>query len=186
MKRSDVKKDLKALDSLTDYRPVSHQMITVEDAPRITELYKMLYLEKHSRLNPIYTQKFVEHALSDGWLDFYGLRHISGRLDGVFGCFKRGVLASTPFIGYDTARTSCRGFYRLLVAMLLRVTAENRWLLNYSSGAGEFKRRRGAVASWEWNALYVRHLPPQRRWPYRLLQLLMNSAGRRFLEANGV
>lgn len=186
MKRSDVKKDLKALDSLTDHTPVSHRMITVEDASRITELYEMLYLEKHSRLNPVYTKKFVEHAISDGWLEFYGLRHISGRLDGVFGCFKRGGVASTPFIGYDTTQPACRGFYRLLVAMLLRATAENGWLLNYSSGAGEFKRRRGAVAAWEWNALYVRHLPLQRRWPYSLLRLLMNVVGRRFLEANGI
>lgn len=186
MKRSDVKRDLKALDSLTDYTSVSHQMITMEDAPRITELYGMLYLEKHSRLNPIYTQKFVEHAISEGWLEFYGLRHISGRLDGVFGCFRRGHVASTPFIGYDTAKASCRGFYRLLVAMLLRAVAENGWLLNYSSGAGEFKRRRGGIPALEWNAVYVRHLPFQRKWPYRLLGVLMNSVGRRFLEENGV
>ncbi len=186
LSRSDVKRDLKALRALKSYSVVESDSFFPEDIPRITALYRMLYLEKHSYLNPQYTEKFVARALNERLLEFRGLRHESGRLDAVFACFQKGRVTTTPFIGYDTTLTIDTGFYRLLVAMLLKRVAEQRLLLNYSSGAGEFKRRRGAQAGLEWNAVYVRHLPPDRRIPYQVLGALMNRWGKRFLVENGV
>ncbi len=57
--RSDVKRDWKALRSLKEYTVVEHSQFTSSDVPRILELYRMLYLEKHSSLNPQYTERFV-------------------------------------------------------------------------------------------------------------------------------
>jgi hypothetical protein len=184
--RSDVKRDWKALRSLKDYTVVEHSQFACSEVPRILELYRMLYLEKHSMLNPQYTERFVEEALQGGLLEFRGLRHSSGRLDGVFACFSRGEVTSTPFIGYDTTLPAELGLYRLLVALLLQRVAGDKVLLNYSSGAGEFKRRRGGEPAIEWNAVYVRHLPWHRRAAYRLLQFSANRFGRRFLEDNQI
>lgn len=101
--RSAVKRDLKALRSLQDYRQVEHHDFCAADAPRIADLYRMLYLEKHSGLNPRYTTLFVQKALEHNLMEFRGLRHTSGRLDAVFACFRRREVTSTPFIGYDRA-----------------------------------------------------------------------------------
>jgi hypothetical protein len=184
--RSVVKRDLKALAQLQHYRPVGADDLTEADVPRIAELYRRLYLEKHSRLNPAYNENFVRGALRDGWLAFRGLRHESGRLDGVYGSFEAGGVRSVPFIGYDTALPAEPGLYRMLVAMLLRDTAAAGRLLNYSSAAGEFKRLRGAVPAIEYNALFTRHLSAPRRAAFAVLRLLANGPGRRFLESAGV
>ncbi len=182
LQKSTVRRDLKALSQLQDYRQVEHDQITVADVPRITELYRQLYLEKHSQLNPQYTELFVGRALEERWLEFRGLRHISGRLDAVYGCFSHAGVTSTPFIGYDTRLPNEVGFYRLLVSMLLKRVGEQRMLLNYSSGAGEFKRRRGATPGIEFNAVYTRHSDAATRMAFAGLRILANSVGRRFLE----
>lgn len=184
--RSTVKRDLKELRALQNHRIVEHRELDAADAPRIAELYRQLYIDKHSRLNPQYTAGFVSQALRNHWLEFRGLRHVSGRLDGIYACFRQGSCTSTPFIGYDTSLPAELGLYRMLVSMLLTDVAERRLVLNYSSGAGDFKRRRGAEPCLEFNAVYDRHLPPHRRAANAILEQLANGPGRRFLEANEV
>jgi hypothetical protein len=186
MARSNVKQDLNALRKLTEYRTVEHDEFSLDDAPRIARLYEMLYLEKHSRLNPAYTPFFVRNALEKRFLEFRGLRHKTGRIDAVFGCFKRGGIVTTPFVGYDTSVNQEVGLYRLLVAMLLKRVAEEGMLLNFSSGAGEFKRRRGGQGCIEFNAVYVRHLSARRRLAFALLEGGAQHFGRRFLSGNAV
>ena len=184
--RSNVRQDLAALQKLKNYEQVEHQDFCGEDVPRILRLYEMLYLEKHSRLNPRYTPLFVKKALEKRLLEFRGLRHASGRIDAVFGCFRSGGVLATPFVGYDTALGNESGFYRLLVAMLLKRVAEEGMLLNYSSGAGDFKRRRGGEECIEFNAIYTRHLPVERRLPFFILEKCANQFGRRFLSGSTV
>ena len=184
--RSTVKRDLKELRALQNYRIVEHRELDSSDAPRIAELYRQLYIDKHSPLNPQYTAGFVSQALRNHWLEFRGLRHASGRLDGIYACFRQGGCTSTPFIGYDTSLPADLGLYRMLVSMLLTDVAERRLVLNYSSGAGDFKRRRGAEPCLEFNAVYDRHLLPHRRAANALLERLANGPGRRFLEANEI
>jgi hypothetical protein len=184
--RSSVKQDLAALQKLRNYEQVEHHDFCVEDVPRIVRLYEMLYLEKHSRLNPMYTPLFIQKALERKILEFRGLRHSSGRIDAVFACFRRGGVLATPFVGYDTALGHEPGLYRLLVAMLLKRVAEEGMLLNYSSGAGEFKRRRGGEGCIELNAVYTRHLPLERRLPFLVLEQCAQQFGRHFLSGSTV
>ena len=184
--KSTVKRDLKALKEVRDYTVVAHHEFTEADVPRITSLYRQLYLEKHSLLNPQYTERFVRQALRARLLEFRGLRHSSGRLDGVFACFSAGQTTSTPFIGYDTTLPVDLGLYRHMVSLLLQRVAERKMLLNYSSGAGDFKRRRGGVPVIEYNAVYTRHLNPARRAAFKVLGTLVNKFGKRFLEENEI
>jgi hypothetical protein len=184
--RSAVRRDEKELASLKRYRVVHHSELEPDDLSRIADLYHQLYVQKHSRLNPQYTERFVKRAVKERWLDFTGLRGLSGRLDGVFGCFQQGSTTSTPFIGYDTRLPAELGLYRMLVALLLRRVAKERLLLNYSSGAGDFKRRRGGEPVLEWNALYTQHLHPSRRAGFVGLRELANRVGRPFLESRKI
>lgn len=184
---STLRRDLKEFAGDTRYRWVTPLEISTSDAGRIAALYRMLYLEKHSLLNPQYDETFVRGAIRDHWLEFHGLRDRSGRLVGVFGFFTLdGRLTTVPFIGYDTSMPTESGLYRRLFTGIHREVSERVQLLNYSSGAGLFKRRRGGVATVEWNAIHDRHLPARRRMAFRTAGLLLNRIARPWLEASGL
>lgn len=153
----------------------------------MAELYRMLYLDKHSRLNPQYDEAFVRAAIRDHWLEFHGLRDGSGRLVGIWGYFTiDNTVMTVPFIGYDTALPPESGLYRQLFLGIHRQVNDRKQLLNYSSGAGDFKRRRGAVPVVEFNAVFDRHLPERRRMAFRVAALVLNRLARPWLEANGL
>ena len=120
-------------------------------------------------------------------MEFHGLRDRSGQLVGIFGFFTLdGRLTTVPFIGYDTSLPAETGLYRRLFTGIHREVNERRQLLNYSSGAGDFKRRRGGVASVECNAVYDRHLPARRRMAFRIAAVLLNRLARPWLEDSGL
>ena len=184
---STLRRDAKELGRVEGFRWVGPADIEPSDARRITELYRMLYLEKHSRLNPQYDEPFVRAAIRDHWLEFHGLRDRTGRLAGVLGFFTLDDrLTTVPFIGYDTSLPAESGLYRRLFLGLHAEVDRRRQLLNYSSGAGEFKRRRGSVPTVEYNAIYDRHLPPPRRRAFRIAAVLLNRIARPWLETSGL
>ena len=182
--RSTVKRDLKEFAADPRFRWIKPEEFSVGDAPRIAQLYRQLYLEKHSALNPQYSETFVRRALRGQWLEFHGLRDTQGVLVGVFGFFTLGGTTSVPFIGYDTEMPQEAGLYRRLFSGILRLVAERGQHLNYSSGAGEFKQRRGGVPVIEFNAVYCRHLGPTRRMAFRTAAQVLNRYVRSWLEAN--
>ena len=182
--RSTVKRDLKEFARDTRYRWVGPTELSAADAPRITELYQRLYLEKHSRLNPQYTESFVRRALREHWLEFHGIRRSDGVLMGAFGFFTLGQTTSVPFIGYDTSLPQEEALYRRLVSGMLQIVADREQHLNYSSGAGDFKLRRGAVPVIEYNAVYCAHLPRPQRQAFSLVAALLNRFVRPWMEQN--
>lgn len=184
--RSTTRRDWKQFVTGAHYRLVEHDQFVGTDLSRIRQLYSRVYLEKHTPLNPQYTLRFVERAWADRWMEFRGLRDPGGRLDAVYASFTAGRTVTVPFIGYDTGLPMELGLYRHLVVLLLQRVAEERALLNYSSGAGEFKRRRGGQPVIEYNAIYARHLSPARQAALGLLATLANRVGRPFLERNGI
>jgi hypothetical protein len=108
-------------------------------------------------------------------------------LVGVFGFFTLGGCVTTvPFIGYDTTLPAETGLYRRLFTGIHREVDHRRQLLNYSSGAGEFKRRRGGMATVEYNAIYDRHLSARRRMAFRIAAVLLNRVARPWLEDSGL
>ncbi|OMF06796.1 GNAT family N-acetyltransferase [Paenibacillus amylolyticus] len=158
------------------YEFVSELDMTDADIPRIVELYKLLYLEKYSYHNPQFTERFIAAALASGTLRLYGLRK-EGCLDAVMGYFCRNGIMTTPLFGYDTAVPQSVGLYRMLSACLIGQARENGHLLHESAGAAQFKRNRGAVADFEYSAVYERHLSWGRRWCWLLLDRLLNRIG---------
>lgn len=158
------------------YTLVSEAEMTDADIPRIAELYRLLYLEKYSYDNPQFGEPFIALAKASGTLTLYGLRK-EGRLDAVMGYFCRNGMMTTPLFGYDTALPQSVGLYRMLSACLIGQAKENGCLLHESAGAAQFKRNRGAVADFEYSAVYDRHLPLSRRWSWSLLDRLLNRVG---------
>lgn len=177
--RSDVRKDSRLLDGLRDYAYCDLDQLAASDLARATELYRSLYLERHTHFNPAYGEDFLRLGVPGRWLRAKVLRHRSGRIDGVMARFDGDRTASVPFIGYDARLPQELGLYRALFAALLRDVATEGALLNYSSGAGEFKRRRGGEMSVEYNAFYARHLPLVRRETLHGVCRAINAAAMR-------
>ncbi|RED60692.1 GNAT family N-acetyltransferase [Cohnella phaseoli] len=146
------------------------------DIPRIAELYRLLYLEKYSRHNPQFTERYLKEALHNGILELHGFRR-DGRLDAVLGFYFRGDAMTTPLFGYDTSLPQQLGLYRMLSARLIEIACERRVLLHESSGAAQFKRNRGAEAEIEYTAVQVGHLPLRRRVPWTALADLLTKIG---------
>ena len=84
---------------------------------------------------------------------------------------------SAPIVGYDTALPIKLGLYRQLTQLCFQETAARRILLNFSSGASQFKRMRGGQPRIEVSMIYVKHLPLSRRIVWGLLSILTRAVG---------
>lgn len=155
----------------TPYRTLEHHEIDLEQSDRIVELYDMLYLEKYSHLNPMFTRRWIRHVHANNLLDFIAFER-DGRIDAVAGTFTRARVATPPLFGYDTRLPQDEGLYRLIFAATSRACRKRGDLLNFSAGVSEFKRNRGCVPSLEYHAVFDGHLPRYRRVPWRALQEL--------------
>lgn len=148
------------------------------DMEPFARLYAQLYLEKYTPLNPRYTARYLGACHAQGLLRFQGIRErATGRWLGVVGTFEQHGVLTAPIVGYDTRLPQTLCLYRALMAIVLREAARKRSLLNLSAGAGPFKRSRGGRPCMEWTAVFDAHLPPVRRWPWRVLATLSNRVG---------
>jgi hypothetical protein len=155
---------------------------------RIAELYRLLYLDKYSGLNPAYTAAFVGAAQRSGLLRFtllatepaldptYSSEHLgtSRRIDGVFGSTMAHGLLAAPVFGYDTALPAETGLYRMLSWLVAREAHDAGADLHASSGVADFKRHRGGEHEREYTAVYVRHLPWRRRLVWAALESVLH------------
>lgn len=164
----------RALARRSPYHWEAGSSVTPAEAPRLLELYRQLYIEKYSPYNPQFNLRFVETALEQGWLNFFVLRQ-GRRIDAVLGFVERAGVMTAPFIGYERSLPAESGLYRLISLKLAEEASERGLILNQSSGAAAFKRHRGSIPAGEFNYVYDRHLPPQRRLPWRLLHTLSGS-----------
>jgi hypothetical protein len=152
------------------------------DWERAAELYAMLYLEKYSRLNPIFTPVFLRWAFQAGFMRIEGLRADDGSLLGVVGTIASDTVMTTPLVGYDTRVPSRLGLYRLLTAIAFEDMERRSLSFNLSAGVGGFKKNRGAKPEIEYTALWCRHLPAGRQRPIKMLEFLLNRIGRPLME----
>ena len=82
---------------------------------------------------------------------------------------------STPMLGYDTNLPQDMGLYRLLCAKLHSIAEERQRDINFSSGAGEFKKLRGAKAEIEYTAIYAKHLPFYKQITLKIVSSLIQK-----------
>lgn len=157
-KHNHVKQDTRLLDN-TEVEVLTHEHLQMQDIAVLQQLYRQLFIDKHSYLNPDFSAAFFELCLETQFLEMHALRW-QGRLVGVIGIYthhENGWL-TTPLIGYDTSLPKELGLYRRLMALLLKTARDKKLKLHYSSGASQFKRARGGAPQLEYTAIFNRHL----------------------------
>lgn len=120
---------------------------------RIHALYQKIYLDKHSPLNPQYTTEFFKDMVNQGPMSCLLIRGADQQIRSFALILATGQTISVPALGYDLD-FALEGSYRVLFAAIYVHSKNKQVLLNYSSGAGDFKRKRGGVAHLEYT--YIR------------------------------
>lgn len=139
-------------------------------AARLAELYRTLYLNKHSYLNPQFNERFFALTLRERILTYLALQQ-GGRIDGFIAYYIRNSVMTSSLLGYDQDLPRERGLYRMLFALQMAEAAERRLLLNISAGADRFKLLRGGMPVEEFDAVYDWHLPIQQRYAWAALRI---------------
>jgi len=172
---SNVRRDLTLLKS-TKYTVVSDRQSLAPYADRMTELFRSLYLGKHSVFNTAFNSRFFALALGCGLFEFRGFL-ADGQLDAFAAFFTTDQIMTGSLLGYDLNRPRSLGLYRLAIASYLDEAASRGLRLNLSAGADSFKAFRGGIPVDEYDAIYDRHLPAARRSVWTALSAVTRAAG---------
>ena len=166
--KKNTKYDLTLLKR-TNYSIVYHDQITENDLERIHELYKMLFLEKHTEHNPDLTLLYFKQCHEQHWFEFMAFRNQSGIIDAfISDACRDNVMICGP-LGYDTKKPRKLGLFRMIIALSLQKAHHSKSYYNIGSGNEEFKLNRGSQREIEYNAIYCKHLPFYRRLPWLIL-----------------
>ena len=174
-KPSHLARDHTALTRSGLNQVVLHQA-TPQTARRMASLYKRIYLEKHSQLNAQYTPEFFEDMLNTQTMRALALTHSNGNIMAFAMLYQVGDTLTVPALGYATD-AEIDGLYRLLFSAIHDHTQTHRLLLNYSSGAGDFKRKRGGVPHMEYTMVCAPSVSTN-GWRAQLLRWLEKKAQR--------
>ena len=161
----------------TGYRVVTSREFGEPDYARMAELYRLLYVQKYSQHNPVFTPDYFRLCHQSETMQFFGLRSPEGILEGVLGLFTLDGIVTAPVVGYNTARDRRLGLYRLLMALVFEFALKEGHRINLSSGAASFKRLRGGRPIVEYSAIYDRHLSLGRRSALNALAAVVNRLG---------
>ena len=177
-KSSDARRDRRLLED-GKYQLVPHERLCAADMPRLAELHRFLYIEKHTPLNAEFSAQFFETAWRNRFLEFRALR-AQGRIDMYVAFFELDGLLTASLTGYDVHQPRELGLFRRAFALLMEESRLRGLPMHLSAGAGAFKHHRGGRPCVEYDAVFDRHLPPHRRAGWKLL----SAAG--FLQARKV
>jgi hypothetical protein len=173
---NDMKRDRKRLRT-TPFERVGDADFSEADYARCEALYRMLYLDKYTPLNPHYTARYIAEMHRRGILQLAGLRRPGGELVAVTALSKNGRTLTQPIVGYDTSLPVSEGLYRMMMALAQDHAAAHGLFFNMSAGAAAFKRLRGSVATVEYNAVYAGHLPRRQRVAVRIMEFVLAKIG---------
>ncbi len=171
---SHLQRDLSRLKK-SSLKAIWRPNLTPLELSRMELLYRRLYLEKHSFLNPQYTQKFFEDAVSILGMRCLCLMDANDQILAFSLVSQTNNRVTVPALGYDTDAKD-QGLYRHLFAGLYQALSPSACWLNYSSGAGDFKRKRGGQPALEYTLVRA---PSEAGWGARAMVKAMALAGSR-------
>jgi hypothetical protein len=166
----------KARNTKNDKKLLSTEQFIIRKSvayERAIELYNTLYLSKHSKHNIHYTSSLLEQLVKKGLLKLFFLQDTKTQVYvGVVGVTEEDSVITVPIIGYDCSYSQEDALYRRLVYYVTAYAFEKNALLNFSSGAPDFKTKRGAKPVLEYMFVYDRHLSLPRRAVWKSIALL--------------
>jgi len=137
------------------------------------KLYNSLYLDKYSKHNIQYSTLFLQELVEKNLLKLFFLQdNKTLKIIGVIGVSQEEKSMTVPIIGYDKRYPQKSGLYRILVYQATKYAFEQNCTLNFSSGAPDFKRKRGAKAELEYIFVYSKHMPIATRLVWKVIYLL--------------
>jgi hypothetical protein len=158
---SNLMRDLRLLEK-SNLLVQTCDSLSREQAEYLASLYERIYVQKYSKLNARYTPDFFLGVVNTGLMSLCVLKSGDNWL-GFALIYRRGNVASVPALGYSEACEPLGG-YRLIFSAIYGQTVAQGLALNYSSGAGHFKRLRGARPIMEYTLLRA----PQRAFCRRM------------------
>ena len=174
------KSDLKLLRE-SHYEIMDGKQLKDEDFPRVVELYKMLYIDKYSHVNPCLSTHFVQFLVRENLLQLKVLKK-DNLIEGVVGYFSRNHIMTSPFFGYNQSKSQHSELYRLLSTILMLEAKEKGMILHQGAGASFYKKLRRAESHLEYMAVYSSHLSLRRRMAWQLIKQLMNRLAIPFMK----
>ncbi|MEK7434299.1 MAG: hypothetical protein AABZ74_14300 [Cyanobacteriota bacterium] len=144
------------------------------DLTRIKDLYRFLYIDKYSQMNPQFNEKFFLETIGNPMFT-YKLLKKDNVICGVLGYFNRNNTITAPIVGYDTSIDQKDGLYRLIIFEMMQDSIKNNWILNMSSGVSKYKMMRGAVGTTEYNMVYYKHLKKTQQIPWFIFEKLTKN-----------
>ncbi len=160
------------------------KVLSDAEAEQVARLYQGLYMEKHSRFNAHFNQRYFDVTVRCGLANATLFeRKDNGEVAGFCTWYEdheapcRVVFS---LVGYDRALPiQTYPAYRAAFGHILNLAVEKDVLAFMSTGAARFKLRRGTYEWMEYEAFDVRHLPWPRRMAWRSLATLMAFAAER-------
>lgn len=166
--RTDAKADRK-LVAAGDLSVETPTDLSPEDLLRVIELYEDVYLTKYSRANPAYRPDMLRAAIDSDVLNLQLIRGPEGDIQAFAADHVYERMLSSPMLGHDRSQAASVGLYRVAMSLSVLRALEAGLSVNYSAGAGAFKRHRGAKPALEYMAVFDAHLPLWRRIGYGVL-----------------
>ena len=155
------------------YNNKEFSFINSTDYEQAIKLYNSLYLDKYSIHNIQYSTLFLQELVENSLIKLFFLQdRQSQKIVGVIGVAQEETSMTVPMIGYDRAYSPKSGLYRRLVYKATEYAFESNCTLNFSSGAADFKRKRGAKAELEYIFVYCKHMPIGTRALWKTIQFL--------------
>jgi hypothetical protein len=175
-----VKSDLK-LYRESPYAILDEQQLCKEECTQLLKLYKQLYLDQHSYLNPQFNQNFIELLFQERLLHFKVLKR-DGCIKAVAGYFEQDGIMLSPFFGYDKESPHSSIIYRLLSTSLLLEAQKKGLIFHQSSGANFYKTVRRAESHLDSMAIYTAHLPMKQKLSWSMLRFFINTFAPHYLK----
>ncbi|PMO48562.1 hypothetical protein [Vibrio splendidus] len=173
--RKTLKSDKKNIDNgVLSFEILNY--IDIKESENIRNLYRNLYHNKYSSYSADYTALWFK-TLSDpeNGFSLVGVKH-SNELVGFVSYHIGSEMIYSGLVGHKDINGKL-GVYRASIRYLIQQSEYLNKPLHLSSGAGEFKTRRGAKAHMEYDLVATDHLPAVQKMGWWLLTKIYNSLG---------
>ncbi|WP_045484420.1 hypothetical protein [Vibrio owensii] len=173
--RKTLKSDKKNIDNgVLSFEVLNY--VDIKESENIRDLYRNVYHNKYSSHSADYTALWFK-ILSNPEYGFslVGVKH-NNELVGFVSYHIGSDMIYSGLVGHKDINGKL-GVYRAIIRYLIQQSEDLNKPLHLSSGAGEFKRRRGAKEHMEYDLVATDHLPVLQKIGWWLLMKIYNSLG---------